>query len=93
MPVVSAIAKAPQNITLAVARQMFAPPAFAPTAPNRARKANEATDTIGTIALNGKSATIINGMAAPTEKVAAGASAACAGRAVAISDIPSSSRA
>jgi hypothetical protein len=38
IPAVRAIANAPQNVTRAVARRMFAPPAFAPIAPRRARK-------------------------------------------------------
>jgi hypothetical protein len=38
IPAVSAIANAPQNVTRTVARRILAPPAFAPIAPERARK-------------------------------------------------------
>ena len=38
MPAVRAMANAPQNVTRAVARRTFAPPALAPIAPRRARK-------------------------------------------------------
>lgn len=93
MPAVSARANAPQNVTRMVARRMFAPPAFAPITPRTARKASDAPETIGTSALLGDTTTISNGMAAPTENIAAEASAAWTGRATLISDIPSSSRA
>ena len=93
MPAVRAIAKAPQNVTRAVARRTLAPPALAPIAPRSARKPNDAAETIGTSAPAGARTTISKGMAAPTENVAAEVSAACTGRAVVISEIPSSSRA
>ena len=86
-------ANAPQKVTRNVARKMFAPPAFAPIAPNKARKPNDAADTIGTSTFVGETTTISNGMAAPTENITADVSAACTGRAVVISEIPSSSRA
>ena len=93
MPAVSAIAKAPQNVTRAVARNTFAPPVFAPIAPSRARKPRDAADTMGTSAPAGDTTTMSKGMAAPTENVTADVSAACTGRALVIFEIPSSSRA
>jgi len=87
------MANAPQNVTRIVARRTFAPPARAPIAPRSARKPKEAADTSGTIALIGDMTTISNGNAAPTENVKADVNAACTGRAVVISEIPSSSRA
>ena len=88
IPAVKAIANAPQNVTRAVARKTFAPPALAPTAPRRARKPKDAANTTGTSALAGDTTTMSKGMAAPTENVAADVSAACTGRAVVISEIP-----
>ena len=85
--------KRAQKVTRMVARRMFAPPAFAPIAPRTARKASDATETIGTSALPGDTITISNGMAAPNENIAAEASAAWTGRAAVISEMPSSSRA
>jgi hypothetical protein len=76
MPAVRAIASAPQNVTRAVARRIFAPPAFAPMAPRSARKPKDAADTIGTSALAGDTTTMSKGIAAPAEKVAADVSAA-----------------
>ena len=46
MPAVSAIAKAPPNVTRRVARTMAAPPAFAPIAPKSARNKREAIETV-----------------------------------------------
>ena len=54
-----------------VARRMLAPPARAPIAPKTARKASDAADTTGTNALPGDTTTISNGIAAPTENIAA----------------------
>ena len=48
MPAVSAMASAPQNVTRAVARRTFAPPARAPIAPSRARNSSDAAETMGT---------------------------------------------
>jgi cytochrome b561 len=93
IPAVRAIAQAPQNVTRAVARRTFAPPALAPTAPRSARKPKDVADTIGTIAPMGDTTTISKGNAAPTENVKADVNAAWTGRAVVISEIPSSSRA
>lgn len=70
IPAVSAIAKAPQKVTRAAARRMFAPPAFAPMAPRKARKPRDADDTIGTSAPAGETTTMSKGIAAPTAKVA-----------------------
>lgn len=47
IPAVAAMARAPQNVTLAVARMISAPPALAPTAPNRAKNISEAAATTG----------------------------------------------
>src|ERR1017187_1909514 len=93
IPAVRAIANAPQNVTRTVARKILAPPAFAPIAPRRARKAKDAANTIGTRTLVGDTKTMSKGMAAPMENDAAEVSAPCTGRAVVIFDIPSSSRA
>ena len=87
------MASAPQNVTRAVARKMFAPPALAPIAPRRARKSKEAPDTMGTSAPVGDTTTMSKGIAAPTANDAADVSAACTGRAAVTSEIPSSSRA
>lgn len=93
IPAVIAIANAPQKVTRAVARRMCAPPAFAPIAPRSARKPNDAAETMGTSAPAGDTTTMSKGMAAPTENITADVNAACTGRAVVISEIPSSSRA
>ena len=69
-----------------VARRMLAPPARAPIAPRTARKASDAADTTGTNALPGDTTTISNGIAAPTENIAADVSAAWIGRAAVISE-------
>ena len=71
IPAVTAIAIAPQNVTRAVAVTMFAPPAFAPIAPSKARNASEAAETTGTSREGGEIRTITSGMAAPTENDAA----------------------
>src|ERR1700674_2320133 len=93
MPPVRAIAKAPQNVTRAVARRTFAPPVLAPIAPRRARKPNDAADTRGTSAPGGDTTTMSKGRPAPTENDAADVSAAWTGRAAVVSEIPNSSRA
>jgi hypothetical protein len=71
------MASAPQNVTRAVARRTFAPPALAPIAPRRARKPKDAADTIRTSALAGDTTTMSKGMATPTANVAAEVNAAC----------------
>lgn len=93
IPAVMANAKAPQNVTRTVARRTFAPPALAPTAPRSARNTRDAAETIGISASAGDMAAMSNGMAAPVENMTADVRAACTGRVVVISDIPSSSRA
>ncbi len=92
-PAVSAIARAPQNVTRAAARNTGEPPARAAKEPNSARKHNELPETIQTSAEVGTKTTIRSGMAAPTANVAAEASAACTGRALRVSEMPNSSRA
>src|SRR5688572_29534308 len=58
IPAVSAIASAPQNVTRAVARRTFAPPALAPIAPSSEREPNDAAETIGTSAPAGETMTM-----------------------------------
>lgn len=78
LPITAVVARAsaPQNVTRIVACSMFAPPAFAPTAPKSARKPKDAAETTGTKALAGAITTMSKGMAAPIENMAADASAA-----------------
>ena len=76
IPAVRAIANVPQNVTRAVARRTFAPPAHPPIAPRRAKKPKEAAATIGTSAAAGDTTTISKGMAAPTENDKADVNAA-----------------
>ena len=59
----------------------------------KSEKSQDAADTMGTRALADDTTTINRGMAAPAENVTADVSAACTGRAVVMSEIPSSSRA
>ena len=89
MPAVSAIAKAPQNVTRTVALSTLAPPIWAPIAPRNARKINEAAETAGISQAAGDRAAVDSGRAAPTAKVAAEVNAAWIGRAAVISDMPS----
>jgi hypothetical protein len=77
MPAVSAMAKAPQKTTRAAARQTFAPPAWAPTAPSTASVTSEAVVTMGMIMPAGEMMTASSGMAAPEANVAADVRAAC----------------
>ena len=91
IPAVKAIASAPQDITRTVPHGTSAPPTFAPIAPRTARKPKDAADTMGTSAPAGDTTTMSKGMAAPKENDTADVSAACTGRAVVISEIPSSS--
>ena len=93
MAAVKPIASAPQNTTRMVGLKTSAPPVFAPIIPSKARKANDPTETTGSSHVDGERSVRMRGPAAPTENVAADASAACIGRAVLISEIPSSSRA
>src|SRR6185436_10757120 len=91
MPAVRAMANAPQNVTRTVALRIFAPPALAPIAPNRARNAREAADTTGTSNLAGQIRTVRRGNKAPRVNIAADVKAATTGRAEVISEMPSSS--
>jgi hypothetical protein len=93
MPAVSAIASAPQNVTRCVGLKTPAPPALAPMAPSSARNASDAKETVVTSIDAGDTMTMGSGIAAPAAKVAADVKAAWIGRAVVISEIPSSSRA
>ena len=92
-PAVKAMASAPQNVTRTVARPTSAPRAFAPTAPNSARNRSDASETATTRKGAGVMNTISKGSAAPIANVAAEVNAAWTGRAVVISEMPSSSRA
>ena len=87
------MASAPQKVTRTAATARGAPPARAPSPPSSARKTSELPATSGTRSAVAETAATITGSAAPTAKVAAEASAACSGRAVWISERPSSSRA
>ena len=93
IPAVKAIASAPQKTTLIVGRRIAAPPVLAPIMPSNPRKTNEPIETTGSNQGDGETSVRTRGAAAPREKVAAEAKAACTGRAVLISEIPSSSRA
>ena len=93
MPAVSAMASAPQKVTRTAALVTLAPPTFAPTPPKRARNTREAALTPALSSWAGIRRTISKGRAAPTANVAAEVNAAWIGRAVVISDMPSSSRA
>lgn len=93
MPAVNAMASAPQNVTRMAARHTIAPPAMAPIAPSSARNKSEAPASIGTSRAIGTRNTISKGNAAPQVNVAAYVRAAWIGRAVVISNMPSSSRA
>lgn len=88
-----AMARAPQKITRIMGLITSAPPAFAPTIPSSTRKISDPAATTGSSRTVGAKTRSTNGAAAPTENVAADASAACTGRAVVACEIPSSSRA
>src|SRR5450830_867854 len=92
-PAESAIASELQKVTRTTPGVILAPPVLAATPPRTARAARVAS-TKRTIRLrSGVSNATANGNAAPTEKLAADAHAACKGRAVDKSEIPNSSRA
>jgi len=74
---VIAIARAPQKTTLIVGLIIAAPPALAPIMPSTARKTNEPNDTVGISQDVGARSVRTRGAAAPAEKVAAEAKAAC----------------
>ena len=90
-PAVMAMANAPQKTTRTTERPMGAPPVLAPRAPSTAKpiKAEPATQT--TKLDMGAMAATTKGRAAPAEKVMAEVIAAWMGRAVVISEMPSSS--
>src|SRR5215467_10962166 len=76
-PAVTAIAKAPQNVTRVAPVSTFAPPADAAHAPSAARKSSEAAATTGIRKVCGARITAKSGSIAPTAKLAAEDSAAC----------------
>jgi hypothetical protein len=73
---VTPIANAPQNVTRIAPGIIRAPPARAANAPRTAKDSSELTDTATVSDPLGISAVTRRGMAAPTEKLAADASAA-----------------
>src|SRR5680860_1137311 len=75
-PAVSAIASAPQNVTLIAPIAIDAPPARAAIPPRRARKTKEDAATTEISWLPGTSHAAPNGSAAPTVKVLAEENAA-----------------
>ena len=75
-PAVSAIASAPQNVTRTAARNTDEPPVRAANEPRSARNSKELPETVHTSVEAGATTTRRSGMAAPTVKVAAEASAA-----------------
>src|SRR3546814_491924 len=87
---ITAIARAPQNVTRTIDRMTGAPPAFAPSAPSSTRHRSETATTSGINCCPGAAATTASGMIAPALNVAADVNAACNGRAVDMSEIPSS---
>lgn len=90
---VRAMASAPQKVTRATDLPMEEPPAWAATAPGRARKSNEQPETDQVNAARGTKKTSRSGSTAPTVKLPAEAKAACTGRAIKVSEMPNSSRA
>jgi hypothetical protein len=67
IPVVMAMARAPQKVTRIMGLITLAPPAFAPTIPSKARNTNEPTATTGSSRAVGDITRSPNGAAAPTE--------------------------
>ena len=92
-PAVIPIASPPQNVTRIVLGATFAPPARAASAPKSARESSEVPATKIIRLAAGAAALTMRGMAAPRAKQLADASAAWVGRALSVSDMPSSSRA
>ncbi len=90
---VTAIASAPQNVTRHAPISMSAPPTRAAMTPSDARNASDIPDTQKIRPHYAANAATSSGKAAPTEKLAAEAKAACTGRALSVSEMPSSSRA
>src|ERR1019366_9324657 len=75
-PAVTAMAKAPQNVTRSAPAAMPAPPVCAANAPSSARNAREVPATRKMRPFSGANAVTRSGMAAPTAKLAADANAA-----------------
>jgi hypothetical protein len=75
-PAVIAIASAPQKVTRAAPGKTAAPPAYAASAPKRARKVRDVTATRGTMSRAEAKMTHRSGMTAPTANAAAEAKAA-----------------
>lgn len=75
-PAVIAIASAPQNPTRHAPAKTPAPPAWAATAPSRARNARDVPEIHAIAPLPGANAATANGRSAPTAKLAAEAKAA-----------------
>jgi hypothetical protein len=73
---VISIASAPQKVTLNAPRKMLAPPACAAHIPSAARKTSDRVETARITLARGTSTAVTSGNAAPTENVAADASAA-----------------
>jgi len=92
-PAVTAIASAPQNVARIVPVATFAPPVRDAHPPKVARQTRDVADTKGMTSDRGTIAVTNRGTAAPTEKLMADAVAAWIGRALKVSEIPSSSRA
>jgi glutamine amidotransferase len=90
---VAAIASAPQKATRAAAIPSGAPPARAAIAPNVANATSAAAGIAKRRRLPGASMATASGSTAPHAKLAAEAAAACSGRAIESSVMPSSSRA
>ncbi|MNN59162.1 hypothetical protein D3C81_1742590 [compost metagenome] len=86
------MARAPQKVTRTAAVITEEPPARAAREPSRVRNTSELAETAHMSADTGTRRTINSGKAAPTEKVAADATAAWTGRAAKVSEMPSSSR-
>ena len=82
-----------RKVTRTAAVMTEAPPARPAREPNSARNKSELPETVHMSADTGAKRTIRRGRAAPTAKVPAEANAAWTGRAVRVSDMPSSSRA
>src|SRR5580700_9552474 len=75
-PAVSAMANAPQNVTRIAPNITSAPPARAANPPRSARNTSEVPETRGIKPAAGAMAVTTRGMAAPTAKLPADASAA-----------------
>ncbi len=87
------MAKTPHRVTRTIAFRTGAPPVMAETAPRAASAASESAPTVGIACAKGVIAMAASGTAAPTEKVAAEASAASTGRVATVWEMPISSRA